>query len=82
MVDYLDELNERNTKKKITNLSEILSQALLFLFAGYETVSSVAAFLAYSLALNPDCQKKVCQEIDQIESDYVKYFERAFIKNN
>uniref|UniRef100_A0A3B4BC54 unspecific monooxygenase n=1 Tax=Periophthalmus magnuspinnatus TaxID=409849 RepID=A0A3B4BC54_9GOBI len=43
---------------------EILSQAMIFLFAGYETTSSSMCFLAYNLALHPDVMEKLQAEID------------------
>lgn len=32
--------------------------------AGYETTAATMAFASYSLALNPDVQEKLIQEID------------------
>lgn len=45
---------------------EIASNSMLFLFAGYETVSSTMGFVMYFLATNPECQEKVIEEIDNI----------------
>ncbi|XP_060116485.1 cytochrome P450 3A21-like [Heteronotia binoei] len=43
---------------------EILAQAIIFIFAGYEATSNILGFLAYELAIHPDVQQKLQEEID------------------
>ncbi|XP_070684068.1 cytochrome P450 3A30-like [Pempheris klunzingeri] len=58
--------NDPNNVEQNKGLSdhEILSQAMIFLFAGYETSSSSLVFLAYNLATNQDVMKRLQEEID------------------
>lgn len=53
----------RPQKKMITE-DEIVGQAFVFLLAGYETSSNTLAFTCYLLAIHPECQCKVQEEID------------------
>ncbi|EFA09275.1 cytochrome P450 9e2 [Tribolium castaneum] len=52
------------TVTKITN-EDIAAQALLFFFAGFDSVSSLISYMAYELAVNPDVQTKLLQEVDE-----------------
>ncbi|XP_067674794.1 cytochrome P450 3A5-like [Haliotis asinina] len=55
-------------RKKMTN-EEIIGQALLFFIAGYETTANTLHFVAYSLAKNPDVQKRLTEEVDSVLGD-------------
>ncbi|NWY26418.1 CP3AL protein, partial [Pheucticus melanocephalus] len=54
-----------NSQKALTDI-EVLAQAFIFIFAGYEPTSNTLGFLAYELAMHPDVQEKVLQEIDTV----------------
>ncbi|XP_023792598.1 cytochrome P450 3A9-like [Cyanistes caeruleus] len=58
--------NEANHSNKALTDTEVLAQAFIFIFAGYEPTSNSLGYLAYELALHPDVQEKVLQEIDTI----------------
>ncbi|KAK7788924.1 hypothetical protein R5R35_014076 [Gryllus longicercus] len=51
----------------------IIGQAVIFFFAGFDTISSVLSFVCYYLAMNVDVQKKLQEEIrSQIGEDAKK----------
>ncbi|CAG2174086.1 unnamed protein product [Oppiella nova] len=58
-----------NTNKRLSE-REIYGTAMTFFFAGFSTTPSALAFCAYELALNPDIQRKLYDEINgAIDSD-------------
>ncbi|KRT84340.1 cytochrome P450, partial [Oryctes borbonicus] len=52
-----------STNKKLSDL-DIAAQALVFFFAGFDSVATLMSFLGYELAVNPDIQQKLQNEID------------------
>ncbi|XP_069342595.1 cytochrome P450 3A8-like isoform X1 [Eulemur rufifrons] len=68
-VDFLqlmiDSQNSKETEShKVLSDMELIAQSITFMFAGYETTSSVLSFIMYELATHPDVQKKLQEEID------------------
>lgn len=49
-------------------MDEITDQGIVFLVAAYDSTSTLLSSLLYCLALNPDIQKRLINEID----DFVK----------
>ncbi|XP_076780062.1 cytochrome P450 3A9-like [Arvicanthis niloticus] len=54
---------DRESHQGLSDL-EIVAQSVLFIFAGYETISSTLSFALYLLATHPHFQKKLQNEID------------------
>ncbi|GJQ77435.1 hypothetical protein Trydic_g20833 [Trypoxylus dichotomus] len=52
-----------STKQILTNF-DITAQALIFFFAGFDSVATVMSFLGHELAVNPDVQQRLQDEID------------------
>ena len=55
-------------------MEEILAQGLLFFIAGYETTATSITFLLYNLAMNPEIQEKLHEEIIGVPGDQVLTF--------
>ena len=48
------------------NKDEILANGVLFFLAGFDTVANSLSFLFYDLAVHPDCQEKVYEEVSEL----------------
>uniref|UniRef100_A0A1A8P9F7 Thromboxane-A synthase n=1 Tax=Nothobranchius pienaari TaxID=704102 RepID=A0A1A8P9F7_9TELE len=74
----------KRPQKKMVTEEEIVGQAFVFLLAGYETSSNTLAFTCYLLALHPECQRKVQEEVDEFftrheSPDYVNVQELKYL---
>ncbi|XP_019850488.1 PREDICTED: cytochrome P450 3A24-like isoform X3 [Amphimedon queenslandica] len=65
-----DDTGELGPGSKQLTDDEIIALCTTFLLAGYETTSNLLAFTAYLLAMNPDKQEKLIQEIDKYYQDH------------
>ncbi|XP_014652589.1 PREDICTED: cytochrome P450 3A12 isoform X6 [Ceratotherium simum simum] len=68
-VDFLQlMINSQNSKELDTHKAlsdlELIAQSIIFIFAGYEPISTSLSFLIYFLATHPDVQQKLQEEID------------------
>lgn len=59
---------QKKQKADITD-EDIAALAAGFFFAGFDTVSNAMSFLAYELAVNPDVQEKLFNEISEAPKD-------------
>ncbi|CAG9824138.1 unnamed protein product [Phaedon cochleariae] len=60
----VEEANLGKISRELTN-EDITAQALVFFFAGFDSVSSMMCFLAYELVANPEIQDKLREEISK-----------------
>ena len=67
--------------RKVSKLTdaEIVSQCITFILAGYETTGNALAYTTYCLAMNPDKQEKLLEEIDQTIKDGVRAALKDFV---
>ncbi|XP_077299454.1 cytochrome P450 9e2-like [Arctopsyche grandis] len=63
----IKETNQIDKPKKTSwTDEELTAQALIFIFAGFDTTSTALSFLLHELAMNPEFQKKIHEEIDEL----------------
>ena len=56
---------DKNTKIELT-IEEMTAQAFIFFFGGFDTTSTNMSFTAYEIAVNPEVQTKLQEEIDAV----------------
>ena len=73
--DFVDRLRDfKKVAKEPINDEMIEAQGMVFLLAGFETTANTLGSLIYHLAIYPEVQEKIFQEIiDNIESDDITH---------
>ncbi|XP_003423799.1 cytochrome P450 9e2 [Nasonia vitripennis] len=64
--DMLQLLLDSQEKTKKLDFLDLTAQAFIFFAAGFDTVSTHACCMAHELAVNPDVQRKLRVEIDEV----------------
>ena len=64
MIQLLLEAEEN--KKMEVSIDDIIAQGFLFFLAGFSTTSRLLCFVSYELAMNPDIQEKLRNEVDTL----------------
>ncbi|KAF2903665.1 hypothetical protein ILUMI_02506 [Ignelater luminosus] len=63
--NYTGTFKTDGDKKAVITDDDIVCQAAIFFFGGYDTVGSLLCNLVYELAINPDAQDKLIEEVDE-----------------
>ncbi|GIX98717.1 cytochrome P450 3A8 [Caerostris darwini] len=70
--NYGQDESSHQAPKNVTNrnlsLDELVGQCVIFFLAGYDTTASTLSYASYSLALNPEVQTKIVEEMRQVLS--------------
>lgn len=59
-------------KLSLLSLQEVKANSVVFLIGGYETLSNLLAYVAYEMAINPQYQLILQQELDEAFPDEVR----------
>jgi len=65
MIQLMMETRDKNNGP-IFDIDEMTAQAFVFFLAGFDSVSTVMCFVLHELAVNPDIQKKLRTEIEDV----------------
>lgn len=68
--DEWETVIKTDESQKSMSLIELAAQAIVFFGAGIETTSSTLSFVMHELAVNPDIQQRVHDEIDAVLEKY------------
>lgn len=66
MLQLMMETRGKRGPGKELSIEDITAQAFVFFFGGFDTVSTLMCFVAHEIAVNPDIQAKLQNEIDEV----------------
>ena len=66
MLQLMMDARTDEAKKSDLSMKQITAHAFSFFFGGFDTTSTQMSILAHELAINPDVQKRLQEEIDQV----------------
>ncbi|XP_051175855.1 cytochrome P450 9e2-like [Leptopilina boulardi] len=73
---------DANDKNKNITLNEMSAQVYVFFIAAFHTTSGVLTYLSYELAINPEIQKRLQEEIDSLQEKFKKKLSNKIIDND
>ncbi|KAI1308680.1 Cytochrome P450 3A24 [Halotydeus destructor] len=71
-------ITDPKNSKKMTE-EEMIPQAVMFLSAGYETTATWVGFIFYLLAMNPEIQERLYNEVSEGDLDYDKIMNYPYL---
>nr|XP_033323894.1 cytochrome P450 9e2-like [Megalopta genalis] len=66
MLQHLLDIQKNNKTEKPFSDRSVISNAFSFYFGGYDSVSSQASMVMYNLLANPECLKRLQEEVDEV----------------
>ncbi|XP_043251551.1 cytochrome P450 9e2-like [Colletes gigas] len=66
MIQLMMETRGKLGPGKELTIDDMTAQAFTFFFGGFESTSALMCFAAYEVGVNPDVQKRLQEEIDQV----------------
>ncbi|KAL6425687.1 hypothetical protein ACFW04_009649 [Cataglyphis niger] len=65
MIQLMMDVRDKEGRRRL-DLDDMIAQAFVFFFGGFDTSSTTMSFIAHEIAANPDVQIKLRQEIDKV----------------
>jgi len=81
MIEASNEKEDSDTHTALLSDEVIIAQSVLFILAGFDTTNSLLLFSVYELALNPEIQDKLYQELKELKEENNGQFSYEGVNN-